>query len=124
MNFEELVSKRAIGQDEPKDYCAWAEALLYTDVEPENIPILASMDYERDPEREDIEKYFQQSLKDLKLEIPSDENGIKLYASLIIENLFVGKITPLECVEKMEKLFSLADYDPKYGIWDYLSEDI
>ncbi|MBU2987140.1 hypothetical protein KO528_17370 [Saccharophagus degradans] len=124
MNFEELVSKRAIGQDEPKDYCAWAEALLYTDVESENIPILASMGYERDPEKEDIEKYFQKSLKDLKLEIPSNENGIKLYATLTIEKLLDGKITPFECVAKMEKLFSLTDYDPKYGIWDYLSEDI
>lgn len=124
MNFEELVSKRAIGQDEPKDYCTWAEELLYTDVESENIPILASMGYERDPEREDVERYFQKSVKDLKLKIPSDEQGIKLYATIAIEKLFDGKITPFECLTKMENLFALTDYDPKYGIWSYLSEDI
>lgn len=124
MNFEELVSKRAVGQDEPKDYCAWAEELLYTDVESESVPILASMGYERDPEREDIERYFQKSVKDLGLRIPSDEHGIKLYATITIEKLFEGKITPFECLGKMEKLFALTDYDPKYGIWDCLSEDI
>ena len=72
MKFELLTRKRALGTANLRDYTNWAESMFYENVGSENLAILASMGYERDPDSEEIEMYFQKSIKDLNLSLPED----------------------------------------------------
>jgi len=58
MKFELLAGKRALGSAYSKDYTEWAESLLYEDIESENVAILASIGYERDPDSEAMKHTF------------------------------------------------------------------
>ncbi len=124
MKFELLVGKRALGSAYSKDYTEWAESLLYEDVDSENVAILASMGYERDPDSEEIETYFQKSLKDLGLGLPSDKDGLKIYAKALCEQIVSGDLEPEKGVGILDGFFTVSDYEAIYSIWDELSEDL
>jgi len=124
MKFELLAGKRALGSDYSKDYTDWAESLLYEDVDSDNVAILASLGYERDPDSADIETYFLRSLSDLDLDLPSDEEALKLYAKAICEQIVAGELDPEKGVSVLETFFSSSGYEAIYSIWDELSEDL
>ena len=65
MKFEHLVGKRALGSAHARDYTTWAESLLYEGVDAENVAILASIGLERDPDSEEVELYFPESVTSL-----------------------------------------------------------
>lgn len=124
MKFELLAGKRVLGSAYSKDYTEWAESLLYENVDSENVAILASMGYERDPDSEEIETYFQKSLKDLGLALPSEKEGLKIYAKALCEQIISGDLEPEKGVSTLEAFFSISDYEAIYSIWDELSEDL
>ncbi len=124
MKFELLAGKRALGSAYSKDYTEWAESLLYEDIESENVAILASMGYERDPDSEEVEKYFLESLKDLGLTLPKEKEGLKIYAKALCEEIVSGDIEPVEGVGILKSFYSKSDYEAIYSIWDELSEDL
>ncbi|WNZ54943.1 hypothetical protein QT397_18980 [Microbulbifer sp. MKSA007] len=102
MKFEFLLGKRAIGSAYSKDYTEWAESLLYENVDSENVAILASMGYERDPDPEEIETYFQKCLKDLGLAVPLDKDALKIYAQALCELIISGELEPEQGVGMLE----------------------
>lgn len=124
MKFELLAGKRALGSAYSKDYTGWAESLLYEDIESENVAILASMGYERDPDSEEVEAYFQKSLKDLNLSLPDEKEGLKIYAKTLCEQIVSGDLEPEEGAKVLEAFYSQSDYEAIYSIWDELSEDL
>ncbi len=124
MKFELLAGKRALGSAYSKDYTDWAESLLYEDVESENVAILASMGYERDPDSEEIEAYFLKSLKDLGLSLPDEKKGLKIYANALCEKIVSGDLEPEKGVNILESFYSKSDYEAVYSIWNELSEDL
>ncbi|WP_444925410.1 hypothetical protein ACJJI4_12885 [Microbulbifer sp. TRSA002] len=124
MKFEFLLGKRAIGSAYSKDYTEWAESLLYENVDSENVAILASMGYERDPDPEEIETYFQKCLKDLGLAVPLDKDALKIYAQALCELIISGELEPEQGVGMLEGFFRASDYEAIYSIWDGLSEDL
>jgi len=124
MKFELLTGKRALGSAYSKDYIEWAESLLYEDVDSENVAILASMGYERDPDSEEIEKYFLKSIKDLGLTLPGEKEGLKIYAKALCEQIVSGNLEPEKGVSILETFYSRSDYEAIYSIWDELSEDL
>lgn len=124
MKFELLAGKRALGSAYSKDYTEWAESLLYDDVESENVAILAGMGYERDPDSEEVETYFQKSLIDLGLTLPDEKEGLKIYAKALCEQIVAGDLEPEEGVSILETFYSQSDYEAIYSIWSELSEDL
>jgi len=124
MKFEILIGKRALGIAYSKNYTEWAESLLYENVDSDNVAILASMGYERDPDSEEIEVYFQKSLKDLGLALPEEKEGLKIYAKALCEQIISGELEPETGVGILESFYSKSDYDAIYSIWDELSEDL
>lgn len=124
MKFELLLGKRILGKAYSKDYTNWAESLLYENIEFENVAILASIGYERDPDPEEVERYFQKSLKDLNLTLPDEKEGLKIYAKALCEQIISGDIDPTKGVSILESFYSKSDYEAIYSIWDDLSEDL
>ncbi|WP_444922918.1 hypothetical protein ACJJH9_12095 [Microbulbifer sp. DLAB2-AF] len=124
MKFKLLVGKRALGSAYSKDYTEWAESLLYEGIESENVAILASMGYERDPDSEEIERYFLKSLKDLGLTLPNEKEGLKIYAKVLCEQVISGDLEPEKGTRILESFYSKSDYEAIYSIWDELSEDL
>ncbi|SDU21599.1 hypothetical protein [Halopseudomonas salegens] len=124
MKFELLTGKRALGTAYSRDYTEWAESLLYEDVDSENVAILASMGCERDPDSEEIEKYFLKSIRDLDLTLPSEKDGLRRYAKALCEQIVSGDLEPEKGVSILETFYSRSDYEAIYSIWDELSEDL
>jgi hypothetical protein len=124
MKFELLAGKRALGSAYSKDYTEWAESLLYEDVDSENVAILASLDCERDPDSEEVEAYFQKSIKDLGLTLPDEKESQKTYAKALCEQIISGELEPEKGVCILESFYSKSDYEAIYSIWDGLSEDL
>ncbi|WP_420554046.1 hypothetical protein [Neptuniibacter marinus] len=124
MKFELLTGKRALGSAYSKDYTEWAESLLYENVESENVAILASMGYERAPDSEEVEIYFQKSLKDLGLILPDEKEGLKIYAKALCEQIISGDLDTEKGVSILESFYLKSDYEAIYSIWDALSEDL
>jgi len=124
MKFEILAGKRASGCTSFKDYTEWAESLLYGNVKSDNVGILASLGYGHNPDSDEIEKYFQRSLKDLGLTPPDHERGLKAYAKALCEQIVSGELEPEKGVTILETIYSSSDYEPIYGIWEGLSEDL
>jgi hypothetical protein len=124
MKFELLAGKIALGSAYSKDYTEWAESLLYEGIDSENVAILAGLGYERDPDSEDIETYFQKSLIDLGLSLLTAKHGFKVYAKAICEQIICGEIAPEEGVKILETFYAASDYESIYSIWDELNEDL
>lgn len=124
MKFELLTRKRALGTANLRDYTNWAESMLYENVGSENLAILASMGYERDPDSEEIEMYFLKSIKDLNLSLPEDQTELRNYAEDLCKLILSDELEPEEGVSILERLYSKSDYEPLYSIWDNLGEDL
>jgi len=124
MKFKYLVGKIALGVASPKDYTSWAEEMLISGVESENISILAGLDLDKYPDSEEIKLYFKKSVNDLELEFPTDDVAIISYAIYICRGIIEGNITPEDGVSVLSQFYSKSDYEPIYGIWDELSDDI
>lgn len=124
MKFEHLVGKRALGSAHARDYTTWAESLLYEGVDAENVAILANIGLERDPDSEEVELYFQKSLRDLGLSLPPDKDALRGYAKALCEQIVSGNLEPEVGADILAAFYSRSDYEPIYSIWDELSEDL
>ncbi len=124
MKFTHLVGKRALGTAYSKDYCDWAESLLRQGVESENLAILVSLGLEKNPDSEEVETYFRKSLDDLGLALPSQQDGLRMYAIALCEQIVSGETEPGTGVSLLKKFYSGSNYQPVYRIWSDLSEDL
>jgi len=124
MNFTNLAGKIALGTAYSEDYTNWAMDLLEEGSDSENIAVLASLGFEKNPDSVEIKEYFYRSLKDLGLELPTEENSILSYAKYICSEVVSGNIAPRDALPILERLYSKSDYERIYSIWDGLSEDV
>lgn len=113
-----------MGTAYPEDYTTWAMEMLEKGSDSENLAILAGLGYEKNADSEEIKEYFYKSLKDLGLELPTQENSILDYAKYICSEIVGGNISPENGLAILDGLYSKSDYEPIYSIWDELSEDI
>lgn len=124
MNFTNLAGKIALGTAYAEDYTNWTMEMLENGSDSENIAILAGLSFENSPDSEEIKEYFYKSLNDLGLELPTEENSILSYAKYICSEIVAENISPRSGLSILDGLYSKSDYEPIYGIWDELSEDI
>jgi hypothetical protein len=124
MNFTNLAGKIVLGTAHSEDFTGWAMEMLEKGFDSENLAILAGLSFEKNPDSEEIREYFYKSLKDLGLELPTEENSILSYAKYICSEIVAGNISPQNGLSILDGLYSKSDYEPIYSIWDELSEDI
>lgn len=125
MNIDRLVSKIACGDIQPHDYSDWAESLLNQGFESENILMLASFGLEKNIDRYEIETYFEKCLSELKIQLPDNNESLKIYAKLCCIEILKENTLPATAVNNLSRLASLTKHEePLFRIWDELSEDI
>ncbi len=124
MKFEHLVGKRALGSAHARDYIAWAESLLYEAIESENVAILASFGFERNPDSEEVESYFQRSLTDIGLSLPPDKDALSIYAKALCEQIVSGNLEAEVGADILAGFYSRSYYEHIYSIWDELRDDL
>lgn len=126
MNIKEqtyyLIADRVIGKSDSKIYVVWAVDMIQRGHETENILILAGLDSSDTEERE---KYFRESLNDLKIEYPDNKSRlISLYSTNLADKVLTGKISPQIGLTKMIELVYATDYSSEFLAFVDLDEDI
>ncbi|KAB0665672.1 hypothetical protein F6V25_08095 [Oryzomonas japonica] len=125
MKFEHLAGKRALGSAQAKDYTDWAVSLLCEGCDSESVAILAGIGLDKETGSEEIEKYFQKSLKELALSLPPHEESLRIYAEYLCKQIVAGELEPEKGLSILEAFYSCSNYDePIYSIWDTLGEDV
>ncbi len=126
MNIKEqtyyLIADRILGKSDSKIYVDWAVDMIQNGHETENILILAGLDSSDTEERE---KYFRESLNDLKIDYPDNEKELRSFYSTSLANKVVtGKVSPQIGLKKMTELVYATDYSNEFLAFADLDEDI
>jgi len=117
-----LLAQKLLTNFDNRKFVNWAVMLLENGYETENIKILAGLD--KSPSQE-IEKYFEMSLKDLKFKGEKSANElIEIYAEHIINDVLIGAMNPSLGLSKMLDIVIATDYNSKYLQFFQLDEDI
>lgn len=126
MTLEELtltiLAERILTQFDSKKLVDWAVEILQLGYESENLYILAGLDFDSTEERE---KYFKDSLNDLKIEVEKDEGKlIENYAITISKRLVNREIEVDFAFSQIVKIVSASDYNQKYIPFFEIDEDL
>jgi hypothetical protein len=117
-----LLAQKLLTNFDNRKFVNWAVMLLENGYESENIMILAGLD--KSPSQE-IEKYFEMSLKDIKFIVEKSENElVEIYAEYIINEVLKGAMIPSLGLSKMLDIVIATDYNSKYILFFQLDEDI
>lgn len=100
----------------------WAVKVIELGYESENLFVLAGLDFDSTEERE---KFFWESLKDLKIEVEKDEGKlIENYALTIAKKVTKKEIEVDFAFKEMLKIVSASGYDQTYIAFYEIDEDL
>lgn len=100
----------------------WAVKVIELGYESENLFVLAGLDFDSTEERE---KFFWESLKDLKIEVEKDEGKlIENYALTIAKKVAKKEIEVDFAFKEMLKIVSASGYDQTYIAFYEIDEDL
>ncbi|HLV46491.1 MAG TPA: hypothetical protein VKY32_05570 [Flavobacterium sp.] len=117
-----ILAERTLTQFDSKKLVDWAVKVLELGYENENLFVLAGLDFDSTEERE---KYFWESLKDLKIEVEKDEEKlIENYALTIAKKVTKKEIEVDFAFKQMLKIVSASDYDQRYIAFYEIDEDL
>ncbi|QYG08433.1 hypothetical protein [Janthinobacterium sp. PAMC25594] len=120
MDFTELAFKRIDGSwIKTLDYVDWANELLEGGCDAPSIWELAVCRWDDYVDSDQVERLFQSSINELRLELPSDwYSALCTYSSSICQKMLQGLLMPWECVQEM--LTISDDYNEPYIHWIWL----
>ncbi|MCG6187666.1 hypothetical protein [Maribellus maritimus] len=126
MNIKEqtyfLIADRILGKSDSKIYVDWAVDMIQNGYDTENILILAGLD---NSDTEEREKYFRESLDDLKIDYPDNEKELRsFYSNSLANKVVTGKISPQIGLRKMTELVYANNYSGEFLAFADLDEDI
>ncbi|MEJ2466355.1 MAG: hypothetical protein P8045_11735 [Candidatus Thiodiazotropha sp.] len=124
MDFAELNGRVALGIVCSTDYIAWATEILKRGEDSESLAILAGLDLDGDPDASDVNRYFNRSLDELGLRLPTRERALLDYARYLCREIVLGRIAPVNGLKRLDGLYPASGYTRLYSIWDGLSEDL
>jgi hypothetical protein len=111
-----------LGHFDKKRMIDWAVYALIKGYETDSLVILAGLDYE---ERDVVERYFWQSVKELSLEIQSNNFlHIKSYAKWIAQEVLQDRMNPMKGLRLMVDIARATDYDNEYMPFIHLDDEI
>ena len=126
MTLQELTlnifAERILSPFDSKKLVNWAVEVILLGYESENLYVLAGLDFESTEERE---KYFSESLKDLQIEIETDEeNLIENYAITLTKKVLSKEVDVDYGFQQILKIVIASDYDQKYIPFFEIDEDL
>ena len=117
-----ILGQRLLSSFDSKELVDWAVWLLENGHESESSIILAGLDSNSTEERE---RYFWQSISELKIDIVKTEvELIEYYAECIAEEVCKGNMKAANGLMIMQDVVSWTNYDSKYLQFFELAEDI
>jgi hypothetical protein len=117
-----LLGKQIFTHIDSKDYVDWAVQVLENGFDSENIRILAGLD---NSDTEERLRYFQKSLDDLNIHIPTDQNEIlKDFTTRLANNVIAGLESPKAGLKIMLDIVRASDYSARFMQFMDLDEDI
>ncbi|MFV0225445.1 hypothetical protein OBJ96_10150 [Empedobacter falsenii] len=126
MTLQELTlnifAERILTTFDSKKLVNWAVEVILLGYESENLYLLAGLDFESTEERE---KYFIESLKDLQIEIETDEEKLIENYAITLSKKVVEKEVDIDYgFKQMLKIVTACDYDEKYIPFFEIDEDL
>jgi hypothetical protein len=126
MNLQEeiyrILGQRLLDEFNSIKLVEWAVNAMKMGYDSESLVILAGLDYESTEEREE---YFWKSIKELNLDIQTEESElISYYANYVACEVLNRSISPLSGLKKMNALCQTTEYDSKYIQFYEISEDL
>ena len=117
-----ILGKQLICDFDSKDFVDWAVTIMQQGYESDNLFILAGLDYERTEVRE---KYFYDSIRDLKIDInKTNQELIEIYAKSVAEKAVNNEIDIEYAFQKMCTIACETDYDRRYIGFYIIEEDL
>jgi hypothetical protein len=118
----ELLVKRALGDAAGEDYVEWAWSMQGDGLDTPYLRILAGQDWPFD--LWEVERYFLQTLEDLKVELPSEDVLSRQCVCLIARGIVSGAIPPAEGCRNIARLWFYLDHPSALRNWDTLEDDL
>lgn len=109
MEFSELAFKRLDRNVKVTDYIDWAVGLLSEGSDSQSVAMLASFYLEKEPDAEQVERYFKLCAADLGIKLPSQDEwyeALLVYTSDICKKMISGT---LDLKNGLDELLCIAE---------------
>lgn len=117
-----ILGKQLICDFDSKDFVDWAVTIMQQGYESDSLFILAGLDNERTEVRE---KYFYDSVRDLKIDInKTNQELIEIYAKSVAGKAVNNEIDIEDAFRKMCTIACETDYDRRYIGFYIIEEDL
>ncbi|NJO89690.1 MAG: hypothetical protein HC831_12645 [Chloroflexia bacterium] len=117
-----LLAQRLFSHFDSKKLVDWAVMMMECGYDSYSLIILAGLDKDSTEVRE---KYFRETIDELKLDVnKSDFDLIDYYANYIAESVVNKKIDPKDGLSIMQEIVRTTDYSSKYIQFYELDEDL
>ncbi|WP_336369184.1 hypothetical protein [Rahnella perminowiae] len=115
MTLDHVWGLKALSKPYDQACIDWAEQLLINGNSSDNVLILASLGLDKSPERNEVDKYFERALQDLRETEPEYFDAIKKYALELCHKAVEGHLSQEETINSLAEIYPCTNYD--YGIF-------
>ncbi|MBU9835020.1 hypothetical protein J1786_09370 [Rahnella sp. L72c] len=98
MTLDHVWGLKALSKPYDQACIDWAEQLLINGNSSDNVLILASLGLDKSPERNEVDKYFERALQDLRETEPEYFDAIKKYALELCHKAVEGHLSQEETI--------------------------
>ncbi len=113
MNVLELIGLHYLGIDEPEFYIKWAEEQLAAGSDSSNMAILASMDFEKPVNKNEVVYYFDKCIEELGIFKPDEATSLKELSIILCSKILNDEMSSREGLIKLSKLYPASDYSER-----------
>lgn len=122
MDTHEILVGRMRGGLSPEDYQAWAESLVLSGTENEDLQFFA---FSQNLHWEEIERRLPKILSYLGEVVPKSEMDLLIEAERrLIEQYTTGQLTGEELVRSAVHFYHDSEYDKRFSVWFGLDDDL
>ena len=124
MNYACLRGKEIMNYARMQDYSEWAMGLLGDGIESTNVAVLAGFAFEKHAHPADIHEYFQRSVEELELAMPTNDECVKAFARSVCNEVVRGEVSPTEGLDELNYICIHLEYAEEYLEFYHLHDEI
>ena len=117
-----LLAQRLLPDFDTRRLVNWAVEAIADGYETESLSVLASMDGDGTPARDQC---FRAAVRELRLSTDAEpQRLLRSYATYLARQVTNGRMASLTALKDLEKIYAASDYDSRYQPFYLLAEDL